>query len=111
MPVVTVIVALVLVAPAAPAQSRSLAIPKVDFVNFSYPWIELHGVPDQMRWLNPRERNKVTLVRGRQRRENDALITLDSVKYGDLARKGGLDAAVVLTYHSGGTANRQYVYI
>lgn len=39
------------------------------------------------------------------------LVTFDSVNYGALTGIKSTVAAVALTYHSGGTANWQYVYV
>jgi len=39
------------------------------------------------------------------------LVTLDSINYGTLTGLKSTVAVVVLTYHSGGTANWQYVYM
>lgn len=64
-------------------------------------------------------KESVSLVNGRYVVPNDCsddvrfcpLLTFDSVKHGVLAGIRSTVAAVVLTYHSGGTADWQYVYL
>jgi len=69
--------------------------------------------------MEPRAKPSVSLIDGRyvepDRCGDDkrfcASLTFDSVKYGALTGIESPVAAVVLTYHTGGTAHWQYVYV
>lgn len=95
------------------------SIRDVDWKNFSYPLIEMDDVPEDIRWMPLDSNEHVSLNNGRYVVSDECgddtrscpLVTLDSVKYGTLSGIGSTIAAVVLTYHSGGTANWQYAYL
>lgn len=93
------------------------SVREVDWKNFSYPLMETDGVPGEVRWLPPRAKGLISLINGRYvvpcsgDTGSCPFITLDSVNYGALNGITSSIAAVVLTYHSGGTANWQYVYV
>ena len=99
----------------APTQS----IRDVDWKNFSYPLMEADGVPGEVRWMAPSTKEPAALINGRYVVPDNCsdnirscpLVTFDSVNYGALNGIKSTVAAVVLTYHSGGTANWQYVYV
>jgi hypothetical protein len=90
----------------------------IDFRNFAYPFPSERfvAVPDKFTWMSMNVRSTVRLVNGRYDFEKETnstgpSIILDKVAYGYLTSDKQLDAAVVLTYHSGGTANGSYGYI
>jgi uncharacterized protein YecT (DUF1311 family) len=95
------------------------SIREVDWKNFSYPLLETNGVPGEVRWMVPGTKESVSLVNGEyvvpdgcgKDRRTCPLVTFDSVNYGALTGIKSTVAAVALTYHSGGTAHWQYVYV
>jgi hypothetical protein len=100
---------------ATPTQS----IRDVDWKNFSYPLLEADGVPGEVRWMTPSTKEPASLINGRYVVPDNCsddirscpLLTFDSVNYGPLNGIKSTVAAVVLTYHSGGTAHWQYAGI
>jgi len=111
---------LFLVACGQPLLSGSGAsVRDVDFRNFQYPFIvnELASVPDKISWIIPTSRAQVIQMRdGRFTVPCDAgdscpLLTLDGIDFGHLDGLPDTSALVMLTYHSGGTATWQYVYV
>jgi uncharacterized protein YecT (DUF1311 family) len=109
------ICALLIVASASFAAPQSVR--EVDWKNFSYPLLETDGVPGEVRWIPPSQKGLISLINGRyvEPCSGDTgscpFITLDSVNYGAVNGIKSSVAVVVLTYHSGGTANWQYVYV
>jgi uncharacterized protein YecT (DUF1311 family) len=95
------------------------SIRDVDWKNFSYPLIEYDGVPGEVRWLALTTKEPASLVNGRYVVPHNCggdisfcpLVTFDFVNYGAVKGIQSTVAAVVLTYHTGGTANWQYVYV
>lgn len=95
------------------------SIRDVDWKNFSYPLLDPDGVPGEVVWMAPGTRESVLLTNGRYVVPDDCsddirscpLVTFDSVNYGALAGMESIVAAVVLTYHSGGTSHWQYAYM
>jgi len=91
----------------------------VDWKNLSYPLLETDDVPGEVRWMPPSTKAPASLINGRyvlpdNCRDNIRfcpLVTFDSVSYGALDGIKSAVAAVVLTYHSGGTATWPYVYV
>jgi hypothetical protein len=91
---------------------------KVDFKNFSYPWnshLEF-GVPSTWRWREVSYLNRSIKVQlGRHDFEGDEIpspaLTVDDVLWGDLDGDGKPEAAVTLTYFSGGTAHWDFLYV
>jgi uncharacterized protein YecT (DUF1311 family) len=109
------ICALLIVASTSFAAPQS--IQNVDWKNFSYPLLETDGVPDAVRGMPPDTKKSASLINARYivpcggDKRSCPLVTFDSVSYGAVnGIKSGV-AVVVLTYHSGGTANWQYVYV
>jgi hypothetical protein len=98
---------------------RHTATVSVDFRNFTFPFpadeeLEM-AVPGDVTWMDLKPRRTVTLVNGRWDFDKDdpssgPSVTLSQVHYGYLTMSGHLDAVVVLTYHTGGTAHWSYVY-
>ena len=101
-------------------------IRQIDFRNFTFPWEGSFpddglDVPSEWHWMYGSPQSKLVLVNGRSDineenlpqdvRGSLPLVTFESVTYGDLSADGAEDAAVNLTYHSGGTANWSYLYI
>ncbi len=93
------------------------SIRDVDWRNFSYP-LEVGGVPAEVHWLSAvRRTDAATLIDGKYVVPDGSddvrsrLVTFDSVNYGALTGINSTVAVVVLTYHSGGTATWQYVYL
>jgi uncharacterized protein YecT (DUF1311 family) len=95
------------------------SIQDVDWKNFSYPLLETDAVPGEVRWMARGTKESVSLVNGEyvvpdgcsNDRRTCPLVTFDSVNYGAVTGIKSTVAAVVLTYHSGGTAHWQYVYV
>src|ERR1039457_918917 len=94
------------------------SIRQVDLRNFSYPFIESADVPSVVQWMPAHAKQVVTLKQSEHRFESRQcrgtalcpLLTLDSIQYGRLTGTAE-DAAVVMTYHTGGSASWQYVYV
>ncbi|MEP7365783.1 MAG: hypothetical protein ABI972_21220 [Acidobacteriota bacterium] len=104
-----------IVAGAAPQSIRD-----VDWKNYSYPLPETDGVPGEVRWMAPGTKAIASLSNGRFVVTDDSCsdnirdcpsVTFDSVRYGALTGITSTLASVVLTYHTGGTAHWQYVYL
>jgi hypothetical protein len=97
------------------------AIRQVDFKNFVYPWEEPGYVPSNWNWISPAPGETVRLINGESRyatpsqKESEQAslpyVRLSTVTYGDLDGDGNDEAAVVLNYSTGGTANWSYLYI
>lgn len=110
---------LILICCAVVSGAAPRSIRDVDWKNFSYPLPATDGVGPEVRWMEPRTEESALLVNGRYVVPDDCtddirscpLFTFDSVKFGVLTGIKSTVAAVVLTYHSGGTANWQYVYL
>jgi hypothetical protein len=88
----------------------------IDFRNFTFPFppTAFLGVPDGMKWM-ANVTTSVTLVNGRHDFDTNGpsrgpSVILDEVRYGYLTMSGQLDAMVMLSYHTGGTAYWNYVY-
>jgi hypothetical protein len=105
----------VLLLNAAPRSIRD-----VDFKNTSYPFIESDSVPDSVRWMPINRQRSISLKSGRHVfvsedcRESPSecpTLTLDRVKYGELTGMAQESALVAMTYHTGGTATWQYLYV
>ena len=110
------ILMLVLGAHALSSQQRS-EVRNIDFRNFTFPFPPnaAPGVPTDVTWMETSVKTTVTLVNGRhdfdrQDPSRGPSISLADVHYGYLTMSGELDAMVVLTYHTGGSANWSYVY-
>ncbi len=96
---------------------RGASIHNVDFRNFAYPFIQSQfvSVPDHLRWM-PHTRSSVIATHNGQHtfRCNEPacqLLTVDHVVFGTLSGLPLTTAIVTTTFHTGGTANWQYVYI
>lgn len=114
-PLMTMIFLSVLLLSAVPRSIRD-----VDFKNASYPFIESDSVPDAVRWMPITGQRSINLNNGRHVfvsedcRETPSecpTLTLDQVMYGELTVVNQESALVVLTYHTGGTATWQYLYV
>lgn len=112
-------VLLILICCAVGFGAAPLSIRDIDWKNFSYPLLETDGVPGGVRWMPPGTKKHASLINGRyvvpencgDDKSSCPLVTFDSVTYGMLAGIKSTVAAVVLTYHTGGTAHWQYVYV
>jgi hypothetical protein len=111
---------LILICCAGLSGAAPRSVRDIDWKNFSYPLAEDDGVPGDIRWMRPGAKKSGSLIDGRYVvlddlcRENTRtcpLVTLDSVHYGALAEIKSTVGAVVLTWHSGGSAYWQYVYV
>ena len=89
---------------------------------FSYPFAEdpLLSVPNKLRWMPLPERGNVTLQNGRHVFDSDdchglpggcPLLVLNSIQYGKFVGIPQESAVVEMTYHTGGTATWEYLYI
>jgi uncharacterized protein YecT (DUF1311 family) len=115
----TVILTALLVVSGCLYGQKAQSIRDVDWKNFSYPLVETDSVPGKVRWMALGTKASASLVNGRfvvpDNCSDDIrscpLVTFDSVKYGVLTGIKPTVAAVVLTYHSGGTAHWHYVYL
>lgn len=109
---------LILICWAVASGAAPRSIRDTDWKNFSYPLWETDGVPGEIHWMAPGAKEDALLINGRYIVPDDCsddirfcpLVTFDSVSYGALAGIKSTVAVVVLTYHSGGTANWQYAY-
>jgi hypothetical protein len=99
---------------------RPQSIREVDWRNFSYPLLETNRVPDSLRWMPLDMKASVRLMNGSYIIRDDFCsgnpsacreLTFGSASYGELTGIKSIVAAVTLTYHSGGTAHWQYVYL
>ncbi len=94
------------------------SIRDVDWKNFSYPLVEGRGVPTKLKWMPIVGRMEtVSLIKGLgllpgcgDDVPSCPSVSFDTAQYGAITGIKSTIAAVVLTYHSGGTANWQYVY-
>ena len=110
---------LILICCAVVSGAAPQSIRDIDWKNFSYPLLETAGVPGNIHWMSLDAKETVSLVNGRYVVPDDCgddkrfcpLVTFDSVTYGALTGIQSTVAAVVLTYHSGGTAHWEYVYV
>lgn len=90
-----------------------------DFKNFTYPFRESAEWPDHLQWLDNAEQEHVRLTNGRvaiERDDSDADspfrgLTLESVRFSDVAGDSRPEAIVVLRFNTGGTQYSHYVYI
>jgi hypothetical protein len=81
--------------------------------------LEADGVPGEVRWMVPDAKELASLINGRYVVPDNCSddprscpsVAFDSVNYGALTGIKSTVAAVVVTYHSGGTAHWQYVYL
>ncbi len=93
------------------------SIHDVDFKNFSYPFLksEFDSVPNHLRWMPTAATTNVTLRDGRYTFPCDespcALITFDRVQFGNIAGLPGELAIATTVFHTGGTANWEYLYV
>ena len=93
------------------------SIRDVDFKNFGYPFIrdELDSVPVKLRWMAGAGAKVVSLSDGRYRFPCDdspcPLLTMDQIDFVKINGLPETSALVVATYHTGGTATWQYIYV
>ncbi len=110
---------LILICCAVVSAAAGKSIRDIDWIEFSYPLLKTDGVPGDLRWMEPGAKPSVSLTDGRYVVPDNcaddkrlcASLTFDSVNYGALTGIESPVAAVVLTYHTGGTAHWQYVYL
>lgn len=110
---------LILICCAVASGAAPQSIRDVDWKNFSYPLLETDAVPGEVRWMAPGTTKTASLVKGRYVVPDNCsddirfcpVVTLVSINYGALTGIKSAVASVVLTYHSGGTAHWQYVYV
>jgi hypothetical protein len=109
-----------IVSPIGWTQSSNTDIHKVDFKNFSYPWLDPHGWPIHLQWINPALKSKIHLVNGRwdQRDESGNAesqgfvgLTFEDINYASFSADSAESAIVVLKYDSGGPPYHYWVYI
>jgi hypothetical protein len=94
-----------------------------DFDNFTYAWNDASDdkVPMDWKWLTSTPDEHFRAINGmhqfhsfgqdRYERQRSPLISVDSVRYGDLDGDGLEEAVVALNYSTGGTANWNYLYV
>jgi hypothetical protein len=103
------------------ALPQTKSIRQIDFKNFAYPW-DGGGDPLQnWHWISSIPSTKVKLssavhrfweeVDPGQDRNSAPGLWMKSVTYGDLDGDENEEAAVVLNYSGGGTANWDYLYV
>lgn len=92
------------------------SIRDVDFKNFAYPFIQHKyvSVPDHLRWMSIAVTGRVPLREGSYTFPCDDppcyLLTFDQVVFGEIAGMGEV-AMVTTVFHTGGTANWEYLYL
>lgn len=100
------------------ATTRSIR--DVNLRNFRYPFVQNRAVPETVRWMPSLGQPTIELKGGRHVFASDEcrgspsgcpLLNLDSIQYGAIASMPREIALVVMTYHTGGTATWQYVYV
>jgi hypothetical protein len=101
--------------------AQTSAIRKVDFKNFEYAWDQSweSGPSDEWRWITTLPESTVEILSGIHRFEDEdeegpgpaPMLSVDNVVYGALISERKEEAIVSLTYHTGGTANWNYVYV
>jgi hypothetical protein len=97
--------------------SAAASIRDVDFKNFTYPFPrkEFVGVPNQPRWMSVAGSGLVSLKVGAYTFPCDdppcELVTFDTVVFGRIARMQSETALVTLVFHTGGTANWEFLYV
>jgi hypothetical protein len=93
------------------------SIRDVDFKNVSIPFIyhRFISVPNKLRWMPLTGVKAVPLRNGRYTFLCDGdpcyLLTLDDVVFGNINGLPGTIALAVVTFHTGGTATWQYLYL
>lgn len=110
---------LILICCAVVAGAAQQSVRNVDWRNFSYPLLGTESVPGEVHWMSSVGATETaSLVNGEyvppdcsNDKHRCPLLTFDSVNYGALTGVESTVAIVVLTYHSGGTAHWQYVYL
>jgi len=106
------LLALLVLAFCAPAAS----IREVDFNNFSYPFVshKYFSVPSRLRWMPMAAGGRVALHDGRYTLPCDDpscyLLTFEQVTFGKITGVGEVAIATVV-FHTGGTANWEYMYV
>ena len=106
---------------AATGTQPSDSIRRIDFENFAYPLGDPGGPLDYWYWITPLPTTQVRLSRGihvflegmlpEEDRTRAPRLSFESATYGHLDRERTEEAAVVLNYSGGGTANWDYLYI
>lgn len=97
--------------------ARAASIRDVDFKNFSYPFVKSKfiSVPSRPRWMSIAVTGRVSLHEGRYTFPCDGpscyLITFDRVQFATIAGMGDEVAIVTSVFHTGGTANWEYLYV
>jgi uncharacterized protein YecT (DUF1311 family) len=109
---------LILICCALVSGTAQQSIRDVDWKNFSYPLLESEDVPGEVHWMSPLDTTEqASLIKGDyvlpgcSDDDRCPSVTFDSVNYGALTGIKSTVALVVLTYHTGGTAGWQYVYL
>jgi hypothetical protein len=99
------------------ALAASGSIRDVDFKNFAYPFIEHKSVsvPSRLRWLPLPGADLITPHNGEHTFPCDdppcELLAVDRVDFGDIKGITGTSAIVTTTFHTGGTAHWQFLYV
>ena len=97
-------------------EKRALTdIRQIDFRNFRYPWRET-TIPDGFRWLTRFDtavslRDGVHVFKDEQCGRTCPQLSISEVLYTDVNDDGVMDAIVLLSYWSGGTAYWEYAYM
>lgn len=93
------------------------AIRDIDFKNFAYPFIESKfvSVPNRLRWMPRTRATYLSLRDGEYRFACDdspcPLLTVDQIQFGNITGLSESSAIVTTVYHTGGTANWEYLYV
>jgi hypothetical protein len=108
-----VVVALFMLAVA----SRAGSIRDVDFKNFVYPFTKnkFLSVPSRLRWLPLHRADFITTQNGQHTFPCDEppcrMLTVDDVNFGEIRGIPQTSGIVTTTFHTGGTATWQYLYV
>ena len=101
-------------------QSSNTDIRKVDFKNFTYPWLDPHGWPIHLQWIDPSLKSTIKLVNGRweqpeetEKEDSQGFVGLlfNDITYASFTAESAESAIVALKYDSGGPPYHYWVYI
>jgi hypothetical protein len=93
------------------------AIQDLDFKNFTYLFIknEFDSVPDKLRWMPRSGTSLISPHDGQYTFPCDdspcPLLTVDQIDYGNIKGLPETIAIITTTYHTGGTATWDYLYV
>ncbi len=106
------------------ATEQVTTVRQIDFANFTYAWTDAEPpeyIHEPWHWLTSSPNLRFRAVgaihhfylpaQDKYEREHAPLVSVDSVRYGDLDGDGAEEAVVALNYSTGGTQNWDYLYV